>query len=390
MLLLLIYVGLDAQTHIDQQSVKTSAIDNLSASGTQARRFQVATVATNSHHWQCGGSMTIELFHRRYGSGYEKYFLEISYLQGNQGTSPALYLVESTGKYHNAKITLGTKYGTGTFRGGYENDAYPVYVDVRNYSNYSVRITYLRNRVTSFTSDDQIIINESPTGTNISDFTAPNPSYISRGITYHNNNIVYHGPDNTSYAQAIGQELYFGNNGAYRLYIQNDGDIVLRNHLAVGVGGNNTFASSHALDVTGTSRLSGKLTVEDDIESKKVKVTAIPGSFPDYVFKEDYRLLTIDQLAAFIKANGHLPNIPTAKEVEANGQDLGLIQQKLLEKIEELTLYTIEQHKRLQTSDSRYQKLETQNLELKTQNKELKSQYELLLKRIEKLEKFNK
>ena len=153
----------------------------------------------------------------------------------------------------------------------------------------------------------------------------------------------------------------------------------------VGIGTGNSDPS-FKLDVKGTSRFTQKMIVENDIESKKVKVTTTPGSFPDYVFKEDYRLLTIDQLAAFIKANGHLPSIPTAREVEVNGQDLGLIQQKLLEKIEELTLYTIQQEKRLQTSDFKYQKLETQNLELKTQNKELKSQYELLLKRIEKLE----
>ena len=44
--------------------------------------------------------------------------------------------------------------------------------------------------------------------------------------------------------------------------------------------------------------------------------------------------MSLDQLSAYINQNGHLPNIPTAKEVEATGQDLGLIQQKLLEKIE--------------------------------------------------------
>lgn len=151
------------------------------------------------------------------------------------------------------------------------------------------------------------------------------------------------------------------------------------------------------LDVQGSGVFSGNIVASGNIESKKVKVTATPGSFPDYVFKEDYRLLTIDELADFIKTNGHLPGIPNAKEVEANGQDLGLIQQKLLEKIEELTLYTIEQHKRLQTSDTRYQKLTTENTELKTQNLRLESQYALLntqytqlLKRIENLEKDQK
>ena len=92
----------------------------------------------------------------------------------------------------------------------------------------------------------------------------------------------------------------------------------------------------------GTSSNEGSLNVQGNLESKKVKITATPGSFPDYVFKPDYKLRTLSELDAFIKKNGHLPSIPKASEVEANGQDLGLIQQKLLEKIEELTLYVIE------------------------------------------------
>lgn len=429
------------QTHIDQLSIKTSVIDNLSASGSQARRFEVATVASNSHHWQDGGSMMIELFHKSYGSGYEKYFLEISHLQGNQGTSPSLYLTESTGAYHNAKVTLGTLYGTGTFRGGYENNAYPVYIDVRNYSNYSVRITYLRNRVTSFTNDNQIIINDSPSPTNVADFSVdtsvdinPTGDYLLagtpifgqdvsyrwlsdvngkarfyfghvdtnnyydlggasqahhfrsfsgstllsikdnsnatlevNGITRLNNNILYYGANTGSYAQAIGQELYFGNNGAYRLHIQNDGDVILRNHLAIGQGGNNAYSTTHALDVNGTSLLSGKVIVDDDLESKRVKVTATPGSVPDYVFKGDYQLLTIDELSAFIKANSHLPNIPNAETIESNGQNLGEMQLKLLEKIEELTLYVIEQEKKLEVKSDEVKKLEVRSQKLEAQ-----------------------
>ena len=97
---------------------------------------------------------------------------------------------------------------------------------------------------------------------------------------------------------------------------------------------------------------------QGNIESKKVKVSAAPGSFPDYVFAKEYQLKSLPELEAFIRENGHLPNVPTAKEVEANGQDLGLIQQKLLEKIEELTLYTIEQQKLIKQLTERIEKLE--------------------------------
>lgn len=122
--------------------------------------------------------------------------------------------------------------------------------------------------------------------------------------------------------------------------------------------------------------ISSNMVVNGNLESKKVKVTSQPGSFPDYVFKPNYNLRSLSELDAYIKANGHLPNIPKAAEVEKNGQDLGLIQQKLLEKIEELTLYTIEQEKKLK-------KLNNVQLE----NIEIKAQLFQLMKRLEKLEK---
>ena len=106
-----------------------------------------------------------------------------------------------------------------------------------------------------------------------------------------------------------------------------------------------TGTSSAAFWVNGQSgdvNLNTNLYAKGHIESQKVKVTATPGSFPDYVFDRDYQLMPLAEVQAYIQTNGHLPNVPTAKEVETNGQDLGLIQQKLLEKIEELTLYLIE------------------------------------------------
>jgi hypothetical protein len=109
----------------------------------------------------------------------------------------------------------------------------------------------------------------------------------------------------------------------------------------------------------------GNLSVNQTLFSQKVKVTATPGSVPDYVFNKDYALRTIPELEAFIKANSHLPNIPNANEIETNGQNLGEMQLKLLEKIEELTLYTIEQEKEISNSKSRITQLEAENQEMK-------------------------
>jgi trimeric autotransporter adhesin len=70
----------------------------------------------------------------------------------------------------------------------------------------------------------------------------------------------------------------------------------------------------------------------------RVQLTA---SWPDYVFSKNYALRSIDDLDKFIQANHHLPGIPSAKEMKG-GQDLGDIQRRMMEKIEELTLYIIQ------------------------------------------------
>ena len=68
----------------------------------------------------------------------------------------------------------------------------------------------------------------------------------------------------------------------------------------------------------------------------------------DYVFDETYKLRSIDDVAAHIQQHKHLPGIPSAKEVEANGLKVGEMQAKMMEKIEELTLYVIELKKEIE------------------------------------------
>ncbi len=89
-----------------------------------------------------------------------------------------------------------------------------------------------------------------------------------------------------------------------------------------------------------------KLYVEGGITARDVKVTAL--NFPDYVFKKDYVLPTISETEAFISANGHLPGIPSEKEILANnGYEVGEMQLMLLKKIEEQTLYIIDMQKQI-------------------------------------------
>jgi len=85
-----------------------------------------------------------------------------------------------------------------------------------------------------------------------------------------------------------------------------------------------------------------KLSVDGKIACEEVLVD-LSGNWPDYVFAPMYQLMTLDALATYIKQEKHLPGIPTAREVEENGIEIGEMQRLMMEKIEELTLYVIQQ-----------------------------------------------
>lgn len=94
----------------------------------------------------------------------------------------------------------------------------------------------------------------------------------------------------------------------------------------------------------GATNPSSKLEVNGTIKTKEVNVTAT--GWADYVFGPEYKLMPLSEVEAFIQKNGHLPNMPSEKEV-LEGQGVNLLEMniKLLEKIEELTLYMISQEK---------------------------------------------
>ncbi|WP_192350277.1 hypothetical protein [Algoriphagus sp. Y33] len=95
----------------------------------------------------------------------------------------------------------------------------------------------------------------------------------------------------------------------------------------------------------GVSSPSQKLEVNGTIKTKEVNVTAT--GWPDYVFRPGYQRMPLSELEAFIKKNGHLPDVPTEAEVMENGVNLAEMNVKLLEKVEELTLYVIELEKKI-------------------------------------------
>jgi hypothetical protein len=96
----------------------------------------------------------------------------------------------------------------------------------------------------------------------------------------------------------------------------------------------------------GTSAPDKQLTVKGTIHTNEVLVDMeAPIQGPDYVFEKDYDLLPLAELEAYIMANKHLPEVPSAKEMEANGLNLKEMNLLLLKKVEELTLHLIEMKK---------------------------------------------
>lgn len=106
--------------------------------------------------------------------------------------------------------------------------------------------------------------------------------------------------------------------------------------LVPGYAANN---ASLKISQNGNASLQGKL------ETKEVKVTTTPTA--DFVFAEDYKLPKLGDVEKHIKKKKHLPDIASAEQMKREGVNVGEFQIKLLQKIEELTLYSIEQNKQL-------------------------------------------
>ncbi|MFM9910891.1 MAG: hypothetical protein ACKVOW_16240 [Chitinophagaceae bacterium] len=143
-----------------------------------------------------------------------------------------------------------------------------------------------------------------------------------------------------------------GNTIANDLIVASDGNI--------GIG---TTAPNAKLHINtnmmigpGTPTAGYALSVNGKIISEEVRVEA--NVWPDYVFENKYPIISLTELENYINKNKHLPNIPSANEVKKEGIALGDMNRRLLEKIEELTLYIIHQDKKINLLEEKMQDLQ--------------------------------
>jgi len=127
----------------------------------------------------------------------------------------------------------------------------------------------------------------------------------------------------------------------------------------VGIGTASTY--NYALAVNGSAIFT------------KAVVKLYP-NWPDYVFKKEYQLPSLDSVAAYIQRHQHLPEMPSADSVAKDGLDLGSNQAALLKKIEELTLYLIDQSKKLEKQNEDLEKEQLEIKMLREENRQFKAQ----------------
>lgn len=127
---------------------------------------------------------------------------------------------------------------------------------------------------------------------------------------------------------------------------------MLDNRLGIG-----TSNPQYTLDVNGSIRAK-TITVDSILRAEEIIVET---SGADFVFTDDYQLRPLSEVEAFITENKHLPEIQSAQDMQENGVSVSELQTKLLQKIEELTLYLIQQEETIRQQDLRIKALETKS-----------------------------
>jgi hypothetical protein len=149
-----------------------------------------------------------------------------------------------------------------------------------------------------------------------------------------------YGPSSTANGLKVGGVLI---SDAYDYANPAKTDLIVKGRVGIG-----TPLTSNPNDYT--------LAVNGRIGAKDVRVENFSVTWPDYVFNSDYKLPSLQEVALFIKKHKHLQDVPSAGEVEKNGQSLAEMNAILLKKVEELTLYLISQDERISNLEQELEK----------------------------------
>ncbi len=169
---------------------------------------------------------------------------------------------------------------------------------------------------------------------------------FSNNLTIANSKYLYMGSVNDRIKAESGNIGLYPNNN---LYI---GAVISGNEVK-----NVSFLENGKVGI-GTTNPDSKLTVNGAIHSQEVKVDIAAGTGPDYVFEADYNLISLEETKAYIEANNHLPEVPSAKVMESEGLELRDMSLLLLKKIEEMTLHQIKLMEEVKSLKAKVQELE--------------------------------
>lgn len=273
---------------------------------TQAKRYTIGRVYYNAFHWGTYGVISFKLKSRYLKSGYVEYLVLAN--QGTDGNHPSLICRGAAGVVTTARIELGVQTSAGTANYfDHPNYYMDIYLDVDYYATWYLEVeatgAYFAMDRTTLASENEyslMTLYSSPVSTNISSFVGER-----KIITIPSDSAIIY----------IGSKL--------------------------GIG---------------TKDPSAELSVNGTIKARKVTVTQ--NSWSDYVFNDDYPLMSLANLDSFVRRNRHLPDIPSAKEVAENGINIGDNQALLLKKIEEMALYLIQQQRQIDALTKRNRSFE--------------------------------